>query len=67
MNYGINRDSVDDAAFGFLSEYLSREPEYIDLVEFLEENDYEVDAEDVSEKVRIDLDTMYQRWLDADN
>lgn len=44
---------IENLAKEFVIEYLGRDPEYLDIVEFVEENDHPVDeiAEYVAERV----------------
>lgn len=64
MNVEETAKAVEDAAGRFISEYLSREPEYIDVVEFLDENELDLDEEEVFKWVVGELDTILQRWED---
>ena len=61
---------IDTLAQDFVSEYLERSPEYLDVVEFVEENIEDEDAitdellAEVFKKVNGNLDTIAQRWDD---
>jgi len=70
----LTEDEAELAAKGFVQEYLEREPEFIDVVEYLDEwiDDADIDLEDydyteVFNSVKGLLDTLAQRFADADS
>lgn len=62
MTYG-----PEEVASEFVEEYLQREVEFMDVVEFLDENNHDVDPEMVHGLITVELDTILQRWLDSDS
>lgn len=66
-DYGYNRNSLEEAVEAFVSEYMQREVEFIDVIEFLEDNEYEVEPEEVLSEVMDELDTMLQRWMERND
>lgn len=60
--------SPEELATGFVLEYLDRTPEYIDVVEWVDENDDEEPNDEILAKTYQEvmniLDTISQRYLD---
>lgn len=69
----MNEGEVDRLAEGFVIEYLERDPEYLDVVEYVSENAEEPDEIDdtllvhIFESVVGFLDVAAQRFEDANN
>jgi len=60
---------ADEVARDFVLEYLQREPEFIDVAEFVFDRLHEYnddDAADVYNSVIAILDTAYQRYVDSE-
>lgn len=62
MTYG-----PEEVASEFVEEYLQREVEFMDVLEFLYENDHDADPASVHALITAELDTILQRWLDRDS
>lgn len=67
----LTREAVETLAADFVTEYLERSPEYIDVVEFVGDNTHknttDDDLKDVHSLVEAHLDAIAQRFTDRNH